>query len=55
MLRQIHDRILTIARDEGVIAGRHMRVDTTVVETNIHYPTDSTLLRDGVRVRNCPG
>jgi IS5 family transposase len=35
-MRQIHDRILTIARDEGVIAGRHMRVDTTVVETNIH-------------------
>ena len=27
-----------------------MRVDTTVVETNIHYPTDSTLLGDGVRV-----
>src|SRR5258707_4916269 len=27
-----------------------MRVDTTVVETNIHYPTDSSLLGDGVRV-----
>jgi IS5 family transposase len=27
-----------------------MRVDTTVVETNIHYPTDSTLMGDGVRV-----
>jgi len=27
-----------------------MRVDTTVVETNIHYPTDSSLLWDGVRV-----
>jgi transposase, IS5 family len=27
-----------------------MRVDTTVVETNIHHPTDSTLLGDGVRV-----
>src|SRR6202007_1601286 len=27
-----------------------MRVDTTVVETDIHYPTDSTLLGDGVRV-----
>jgi IS5 family transposase len=27
-----------------------MRVDTTVVETNIHPPTDSTLLGDGVRV-----
>jgi hypothetical protein len=27
-----------------------MRVDTTVAETNIHYPTDSMLLGDGVRV-----
>src|SRR6202521_3028659 len=27
-----------------------MRVDTTVVETNIHHPTDSSLLGDGVRV-----
>jgi len=27
-----------------------MRLDTTVVETHIHYPTDSTLLGDGVRV-----
>jgi len=27
-----------------------MRVDTTVVETNIHYPTDSGLLSDGARV-----
>jgi IS5 family transposase len=29
-----------------------MRVDTTVVETDIHHPTDSTLLGDGVRVIN---
>jgi IS5 family transposase len=50
VLKQIHDRIVTIARDKGVVAGRRMRVDTTVVETNIHYPTDSTLLGDGVRV-----
>ena len=35
---------------KGVTAGRRMRVDTTVVETNIHHPTDSTLLGDGVRV-----
>jgi transposase, IS5 family len=33
-----------------VTVGRRMRVDTTVVETNIHYPTDSSLLGDGVRV-----
>jgi len=26
-----------------------MRVDTTVVEANLHYPTDSSLLGDGVR------
>lgn len=25
-------------------------MDTTVVETNIHYPTDSNLLGDGTRV-----
>ena len=50
VLRQIHDRMVEIAKDKGVVAGRRMRVDTTVVETNIHYPTDSTLLGDGVRV-----
>src|SRR5262249_34508905 len=33
-----------------VVKGRRLRVDTTVVETNIHYPTDATLLGDGVRV-----
>src|SRR5437899_7856584 len=32
------------------IRGNKLRVDTTVVETNIHYPTDSVLLGDGVRV-----
>jgi IS5 family transposase len=50
VVKQVHDRIVAIARDEGVVAGRRMRVDTTVVETNIHHPTDSTLLGDGVRV-----
>jgi IS5 family transposase len=50
VLKQIHERMVTIARDQGAIAGRRMRVDTTVVETNIHHPTDSTLLGDGVRV-----
>jgi IS5 family transposase len=50
VLKQIHGRIVKIAQDKGVTAGRRMRVDTTVVETNIHHPTDSTLLGDGVRV-----
>lgn len=50
VLRQIHDRMVKIAQERAIVAGRRMRVDTTVVETNIHYPTDSTLLGDGVRV-----
>jgi IS5 family transposase len=50
VIQQIHDRIVQIARDHRVTEGRRMRIDTTVVETNIHYPTDSRLLGDGVRV-----
>ena len=50
VIKHIHDRIVQIARDHRVAEGRRMRVDTTVVETNIHYPTDSSLLGDGVRV-----
>src|SRR5262245_32783420 len=50
VLKQIHERMVRIAQDHGVTAGRRMRVDTTVVETNIHHPTDSTLLGDAVRV-----
>jgi len=41
---------LALGRDRRVVRGRRLRVDTTVVETNIHYPTDATLLADGVRV-----
>jgi IS5 family transposase len=50
VLKQMHERIVKIARDKGVTTGRRMRLDTTVLETNIHHPTDSTLLGDGVRV-----
>jgi len=50
VIKQIHERMVKIAQDKGVADGRRMRVDTTVVETNIHYPTDSSLLGDGVRV-----
>ncbi len=49
-VKALHDRVVQIARENKVAAGKKLRVDTTVVETNIHYPTDSTLLGDGVRV-----
>ena len=42
--------MVELAVENGVIQGRRMRVDTTVVETNIHHPTDSSLLGDGTRV-----
>lgn len=50
VLDQIHAIILTQGRKRRVAQGRRMRTDTTVSEANIHYPTDSTLLADGVRV-----
>ncbi len=50
VIAKLHDRLVGMAQAEGVVRGRKMRVDTTVVETNIHYPTDSSLLGDGARV-----
>lgn len=49
-IRALHDRLVAIARERKVVRGHRMRVDTTVVESNIHYPTDSGLLDDGARV-----
>src|SRR5450631_4136294 len=50
IIEKIHQRVVAIAQEKKIVHGRRMRVDTTVVETDIHYPTDSTLLGDGVRV-----
>lgn len=46
----INRLLLEQARDEGIERGRKVRTDCTVVETNIHTPTDSSLLWDCVRV-----
>lgn len=50
IIEQIHRRVIAIAREKRIVRGRRLRLDTTVVETDIHYPTDSSLLGDGVRV-----
>lgn len=36
-------------------AARRMRSDSFVIETNVHWPTESTLIRDGIRkiLRSC--
>src|SRR3954468_9843218 len=49
-LQQLNDRAVELARGRKVTRGRKLRVDTTAVETDVHYPTDSALIGDGVRV-----
>jgi IS5 family transposase len=49
-LEAIHERVVQLSRERKITRGRKLRVDSTVVETDIHHPTDSSLLADGVRV-----
>lgn len=49
-LEKVNRVLLKRAKREGVETGRKVRIDSTVSETNIHAPSDSTLLWDGVRV-----
>lgn len=49
-LRDLNDALVLKLKEKKVIRGRKFRVDTTVTEANIHYPTDTGLLADGVRV-----
>ena len=48
-LETINQAVIQAAIQLGLEDGKKLRVDTTVVETNIHYPTDATLLWDSVR------
>src|SRR5437879_2715836 len=48
-LRDINQLVVKAAVHLGLEDGKTLRVDTTVVESNIHYPTDATLLWDSVR------
>jgi IS5 family transposase len=49
-LASLNDHAVELAKSSKVSRGRKLRVDSTVVETNVHPPTDSKLLGDGVRV-----
>jgi len=44
VVQQIHHRMVELAVENKVVQGRKMRVDTTVVETNIHYRMSSLKL-----------
>lgn len=50
VITSIHERAVAIPRQNKVVAGHKMRVDTTVAETKIHYPIDSSSMGDGVHV-----
>jgi IS5 family transposase len=49
-LRLVNELLITAAVAMGLEDGDKLRVDTTVVQTDIHHPTDNTLLWDVVRV-----
>ena len=46
----INRAVIANASKTGIEKGRKVRIDSTAVESDIHYPTDSMLLQDGVRV-----
>ena len=46
----VHQCLMQYAREAGIDTARQIRIDSTAVETDIHDPTDSTLLFDGIRV-----
>src|SRR5438094_504227 len=50
VIEQLHRQVVEVAKRAWVTHGRRFRIDTTVVATNLHYPTDSTLVQDSVRV-----
>src|SRR5215469_13967506 len=49
-LKVINELVVRAAVELGLEDGRKLRVDTTVVETDVHHPTDNTLLWDAVRI-----
>jgi IS5 family transposase len=50
MTEDINKALIDKAKDEKIVRGRKMRLDTTVVEANVHYPTDASILADAVKV-----
>jgi len=50
LVERINDLVIAAAVAAELEDGNALRVDSTVVETNIHWPTDATLLWDAVRV-----
>jgi len=48
--KKVNRALAKSAVEAEAVSGERLRLDTTAVETNIHYPSDSSLLRDTYRV-----
>ncbi len=46
----LNDALVLKLKEGKVVRGKKLRIDTTVVESDIHHPTDTGLLTDGIRV-----
>jgi IS5 family transposase len=49
-LHRLNDRVVRVGKRRGITQGKKLRADPTVTAIDIHYPTDSRLLSDSVRV-----
>lgn len=49
-VRLIQANVVRVGQAVGVTTGTRLRVDSSVTESDIHYPTDSSLLNDAARV-----
>ena len=48
-VRGLNDALVLKLKEGKVVRGKKLRIDTTVVESDIHHPTDTGLLMDGIR------
>jgi IS5 family transposase len=49
-VKALNDALVVKLKESKVVRGQKLRLDTTVVEANIHYPTDASLLADGIKL-----
>ena len=49
-VKTLNEALVLKLKESKVVRGKKLRIDTTVVESDIHYPTDTGLLNDGIRI-----
>lgn len=49
-VKALNDALVLKLKEEKLVRGKKLRLDTTVVESHIHYPTDTSLLADGIKL-----